>query len=75
MDKALETIIKHIYIYIYIYIYIAGRTEHEYYIDNKDSLLQYSKVRYVTHRSHILERVKTYSENNKEHIKTYNGDK
>ena len=55
--------------------HIAGRTGHEYYIGNKDSLLQDCKARYVTNRSHILERVKTYSENNKEYIKAYNGER
>ena len=55
--------------------YTAGRTDHEYYIDNKDRALQDAKVRYVTNRSHILETVKKYSENNKEYIKAYRGEK
>ena len=52
----------------------AGRPYHEYYIDNKNSLLQDCKDRYVTNRSHILERVKKYIENNKEYIKADKGE-
>ena len=55
-------------------IQIPGRTDHEYYIDNKDKFLQDCKDRYVKNRSYILERDKKYRDNNKDKIKQYRED-
>jgi len=47
---------------------IAGRTRNEYYVDNKESILEKVKDYYQTNKEAILEQKKKYYEDNKEVI-------
>jgi molecular chaperone DnaK (HSP70) len=48
---------------------IVGRTQKEYYENNKDNIIKYAKQRYENNTELILERNKQYREKNKDKIK------
>ena len=50
---------------------IAGRTTKEYYNDNKEHILQNNKAIYLNNKTNILEKHKTWREENKEAIQQY----
>jgi hypothetical protein len=55
--------------------YIAGRTDAEYYVENKTEILEKQKQYYVENKTEILEKQKQYNENNKEQIKEHKNQK
>ena len=50
---------------------IAGRSEKEWYNDNRDNMLVKNKVYYQEHKKEIKERTKQYYEEHKEEVKEY----
>jgi len=50
---------------------IAGRTEKEYYQDNKEKLIEHSKNYALNHKEHKAEYYKKYYEDNKEKKREY----
>ena len=51
--------------------YIAGRKPEEYYQDNKDSKIEYSKNYYQDNKEKIVEYKKQYNKDNKEKMRNY----
>lgn len=51
---------------------MAGRTMKEYYVDNKDTIIEQQKEYYIEHKDTINEQKKDYYIENKDKIKVYN---
>ena len=47
---------------------VAGRTHKEYYIDNRDKLIEKSKAYYNANKDKVMKHTKEYYENNKDKI-------
>lgn len=51
---------------------IAGRTKEQYYVDNKDNIIEWSKKYYKDNKKHIQEHGKKYRSENKDKLKKTN---